>query len=48
VAPVTIGRGGTVGASSTITKDTPPEALSVARGRQVSIAKWQRPKKAAK
>jgi len=48
VAPVTIGRGGTVGASSTITKDTPPEALSIARGRQVSIANWQRPKKAAK
>jgi bifunctional UDP-N-acetylglucosamine pyrophosphorylase / glucosamine-1-phosphate N-acetyltransferase len=48
VAPVTIGRGGTVGASSTITKDTPPDALSVARGRQVSIANWQRPKKAPK
>jgi bifunctional UDP-N-acetylglucosamine pyrophosphorylase / glucosamine-1-phosphate N-acetyltransferase len=45
VAPVTIGRGGTVGASSTITKDTPPDALSVARGKQVSIANWQRPKK---
>jgi len=48
VAPVTIGRGGTVGASSTITKDTPPQALSVARGKQVSIANWERPKKAAK
>ena len=48
VAPVTIGRGGTVGASSTITKSTPPEALSVARGKQVSIANWQRPKKAPK
>jgi len=48
VAPVTIGRGGTVGASSTITRDTPPQALSVARGRQVSIANWQRPKKAGK
>jgi bifunctional UDP-N-acetylglucosamine pyrophosphorylase / glucosamine-1-phosphate N-acetyltransferase len=47
VAPVTIGRGGTVGASSTITKDTPPNALSVARGKQVSIANWQRPKKAS-
>jgi bifunctional UDP-N-acetylglucosamine pyrophosphorylase/glucosamine-1-phosphate N-acetyltransferase len=45
VAPVTIGRGGTVGGGSTITKDTPPGALSVARGRQVSIANWQRPKK---
>jgi bifunctional UDP-N-acetylglucosamine pyrophosphorylase / glucosamine-1-phosphate N-acetyltransferase len=48
VAPVTIGRGGTVGASSTITKDTPPEALSIARGKQVSIANWQRPKKTPK
>ncbi len=48
VAPVTIGRGGTVGASSTITRDTPPQALSLARGRQVSIANWQRPKKAGK
>jgi bifunctional UDP-N-acetylglucosamine pyrophosphorylase/glucosamine-1-phosphate N-acetyltransferase len=45
VAPVTIGRGGTVGASSTITKDTAPGALAVARGRQVSITNWQRPKK---
>jgi len=48
VAPVTIGRGGTVGASSAITKDTPPGALSVARGKQVSIANWARPKKAPK
>jgi bifunctional UDP-N-acetylglucosamine pyrophosphorylase / glucosamine-1-phosphate N-acetyltransferase len=47
VAPVTIGRGGTVGAGSTITKDTAPGVLSVARGRQVSIANWQRPKKKA-
>jgi bifunctional UDP-N-acetylglucosamine pyrophosphorylase / glucosamine-1-phosphate N-acetyltransferase len=48
VAPVTIGRGGTVGASSTITKSTPPEVLSVARGKQVSITNWQRPKKGGK
>ena len=47
VAPVTIGRGGTVGGGSTITKDTPPGALSVARGKQVSIANWQRPQKKA-
>jgi bifunctional UDP-N-acetylglucosamine pyrophosphorylase/glucosamine-1-phosphate N-acetyltransferase len=45
VAPVTIGRGGTVGASSTITRDTAPGALSVARARQASIPNWQRPKK---
>jgi len=48
VAPVTIGRGGTVGGGSTITKDAPPGALSVARGKQVAIANWQRPKKAGK
>ena len=48
VAPVTLGAGGTVGGGSTITKNTPAGALSVARGTQVSIANWQRPKKAAK
>jgi len=45
VAPVTIGAGGTVGGGSTITKDTPSGALSVARGKQVSIADWKRPAK---
>jgi bifunctional UDP-N-acetylglucosamine pyrophosphorylase/glucosamine-1-phosphate N-acetyltransferase len=45
VAPVTIGAGGTVGAGSTISKSTPPGALSVARGRQVNIANWSRPAK---
>jgi bifunctional UDP-N-acetylglucosamine pyrophosphorylase/glucosamine-1-phosphate N-acetyltransferase len=48
VAPVKIGEGGTVGAGSVITKDTPAGALSVARGRQASIANWERPKKAPK
>ena len=43
VAPVTLGAGGTVGGGSTITKNTPPGALSVARGKQLSIANWQRP-----
>jgi len=45
VAPVTIGAGGTVGAGSTISKSTPPGALSVARGRQANIADWSRPAK---
>jgi bifunctional UDP-N-acetylglucosamine pyrophosphorylase / glucosamine-1-phosphate N-acetyltransferase len=48
VAPVTIGAGGTVGAGSTITKSTEPGALAVARGRQASIAGWQRPQKVKK
>ena len=47
VAPVTIGAGGTVGGGSTITKSTPPGALSVARGKQVVIANWARPAKPA-
>jgi bifunctional UDP-N-acetylglucosamine pyrophosphorylase / glucosamine-1-phosphate N-acetyltransferase len=48
VAPVTLGAGGTIGGGSTITKDTPAGALSVARGRQVSIADWKRPVKIKK
>jgi bifunctional UDP-N-acetylglucosamine pyrophosphorylase / glucosamine-1-phosphate N-acetyltransferase len=48
VAPVTIGAGGTVGAGSTITKSTSGGALSVARGKQISMANWQRPKKIVK
>jgi bifunctional UDP-N-acetylglucosamine pyrophosphorylase / glucosamine-1-phosphate N-acetyltransferase len=45
VAPVTIGQGATVGGGSTITKDVPSGALSVARGKQVNLAGWSRPKK---
>ena len=48
IAPVTIGAGGTVGGGSTITKTTEPGALSVARGKQVSIANWARPEKKPK
>jgi bifunctional UDP-N-acetylglucosamine pyrophosphorylase / glucosamine-1-phosphate N-acetyltransferase len=45
VAPVTIGAGGTVGGGSTVTKNTPPGALTVARGKQVSVENWKRPVK---
>jgi bifunctional UDP-N-acetylglucosamine pyrophosphorylase/glucosamine-1-phosphate N-acetyltransferase len=45
VAPVKIGAGGTIGGGSTITKDTEPGSLSVARGKQTSLANWQRPQK---
>jgi len=48
VAPVRIGAGATVGGGSTITKNVPAGALGVARGRQVSIADWQRPTKQPK
>ncbi len=45
IAPLTIGAGGTVGGGSTLSKDTPAGALSVARARQVSIPNWKRPAK---
>jgi bifunctional UDP-N-acetylglucosamine pyrophosphorylase / glucosamine-1-phosphate N-acetyltransferase len=45
VAPVRIGRGGTIGAGSTITKDTPEHELVLARAKQTVIRGWQRPVK---
>jgi bifunctional UDP-N-acetylglucosamine pyrophosphorylase / glucosamine-1-phosphate N-acetyltransferase len=49
VAPVTIGQGGTIAAGSTITKNTPAEALTLCRAReQKTIAGWKRPVKAKK
>jgi bifunctional UDP-N-acetylglucosamine pyrophosphorylase / glucosamine-1-phosphate N-acetyltransferase len=48
VAPITVGAGGTIGAGSTVTKNTAPGALTVARGKQVSIADWVRPVKKPK
>ncbi len=45
VAPVRLGRGGTVAAGSIITKNTEPESLNVARGRQAAIPGWKRPQK---
>jgi len=48
VAPVTLGAGGTVGAGSVVTKDTAAGALTVARGKQIQVANWQRPTKKSK
>ena len=45
VAPVTIGAGATIGGGSTITKEAPAHQLTVARGRQMSLAGWKRPPK---
>ncbi|MEK0434174.1 MAG: UDP-N-acetylglucosamine diphosphorylase/glucosamine-phosphate N-acetyltransferase [Pseudomonadota bacterium] len=48
VAPVTVGKGATLGAGTTLTKDAPPESLTVSRARQISISGWQRPVKTKK
>lgn len=46
VAPVTIGRGATIGAGSIITKDVPPEQLTITHQlKQRAIANWARPTK---
>jgi bifunctional UDP-N-acetylglucosamine pyrophosphorylase/glucosamine-1-phosphate N-acetyltransferase len=45
IAPLTIGAGGTIGGGSTVTEDTPAQALTVARAKQVSMANWKRPSK---
>ena len=48
VAPVEIGRGATVGAGSTLSKDAPAGELTVARGRQTTVRGWKRPVKDVK
>ncbi len=45
VAPVTIGRGATIGAGTTVTDNVEPERLVISRVRQKSVAGWQRPQK---
>jgi bifunctional UDP-N-acetylglucosamine pyrophosphorylase/glucosamine-1-phosphate N-acetyltransferase len=47
VAPVRVGRGATLGAGTTLTKDAPPNQLTVSRAKQISIP-WQRPVKQEK
>jgi bifunctional UDP-N-acetylglucosamine pyrophosphorylase/glucosamine-1-phosphate N-acetyltransferase len=48
VAPVTVGRGATLGAGTTLTRDAPPDQLTVSRARQISIPGWKRPVKPKK
>ena len=48
VAPVTVGRGATLGAGTTLTRDAPPDTLTLSRAKQVSIAGWKRPQKVKK
>lgn len=45
VAPVTVGKGATIGAGSTITRDAPAGELTISRVKQLTITGWQRPTK---
>lgn len=45
VAPVEVGADATIGAGSTLTKNTPPGELTLARARQTTIPGWKRPQK---
>ena len=48
VAPVTVGKGATLGAGTTLTKDAPAGKLTISRARQMTIDTWQRPVKVKK
>ena len=48
VAPVTVGRGATLGAGTTLTRDAPPDALTLSRARQITVPGWVRPQKEKK
>ena len=45
IAPVKVAKGSTIGAGSTITRDTPPQMLTLSRAKQTSVAGWKRPVK---
>jgi bifunctional UDP-N-acetylglucosamine pyrophosphorylase/glucosamine-1-phosphate N-acetyltransferase len=48
VAPVTVGKGATLGAGTTLTKDAPAGKLTISRPKQITIEAWKRPVKIKK
>lgn len=45
VAPIRVGKGATLGAGTTATKDVPEADLTLSRAKQISIKNWKRPEK---
>lgn len=48
IAPIRVGKGSTIGAGTTLTKDAPAEKLTVSRAKQITVEGWQRPVKIRK
>ena len=48
IAPVTVGKGATLGAGTTLSKDAPAGKLTFSRPRQITIDGWKRPVKIQK
>ncbi|MGO4578590.1 bifunctional UDP-N-acetylglucosamine diphosphorylase/glucosamine-1-phosphate N-acetyltransferase GlmU [Cupriavidus sp. 2TAF22] len=48
VAPVTVRRGATIGAGTTLTKEAPADKLTLSRSKQMTLDAWHRPVKQAK
>ncbi|MEG1834449.1 MAG: bifunctional UDP-N-acetylglucosamine diphosphorylase/glucosamine-1-phosphate N-acetyltransferase GlmU, partial [Burkholderiaceae bacterium] len=46
--PVRVGRGATLGAGTTLTKNAPAGELTISRAKQMTIPGWKRPVKAKK
>ncbi len=45
VAPVTVGKGATLAAGTTLTRDAPAGKLTLSRAQQTTVENWQRPQK---
>jgi bifunctional UDP-N-acetylglucosamine pyrophosphorylase/glucosamine-1-phosphate N-acetyltransferase len=48
IAPVTVGKGATLGAGTTLSKNAPAGKLTISRAKQVTIENWSRPVKVKK
>ncbi|MEM7561770.1 MAG: bifunctional UDP-N-acetylglucosamine diphosphorylase/glucosamine-1-phosphate N-acetyltransferase GlmU [Pseudomonadota bacterium] len=48
IAPVTIGQNATIGAGSTISKDSPADKLTLSRSKQITMNNWSKPTKKQK
>ncbi|MFO1418234.1 MAG: bifunctional UDP-N-acetylglucosamine diphosphorylase/glucosamine-1-phosphate N-acetyltransferase GlmU [Methylotetracoccus sp.] len=48
IAPVRVAENATIGAGSTITRDVPPDRLTLSRTRQTTVEGWERPRKKEK